>query len=158
VTVVQAGLPCTTLPPESFDVVTLSHVIEHLHDPRPALREIHRLLAPGGLVMITTPNLDAYGLEVFGRCWRGLEPPRHLVLYTSRSLGGLLSDAGFCTIEVKEQIHDPRPIYFRASLTIASGMADSAVSAANLTARLDAASRVNDPRRDEQFTIWARKP
>jgi hypothetical protein len=80
------------------------------------------------------------------------------VLYTSRSLGGLLSDAGFCTIEVKEQIHDPRPIYFRASLTIASGMADSAVSAANLTARLDAASRVNDPRRDEQFTIWARKP
>jgi SAM-dependent methyltransferase len=158
VPVVQVGLPCTTLPGESFDVVTLTHVIEHLHDPRPALREIRRLLAPGGLVMITTPNLDAYGLEVFGRCWRGLEPPRHLVLYTPSSLGGLLRDAGFSTIEVKERSHDPRPFYFRESLAIASGTAASAVSAADLEASLDAASRVNDPRRDEQFTVWARRP
>lgn len=77
-----------------FDAITLSHVIEHLHDPGADLRRIKRLLRPGGLLWIATPNLEALGLRRFGRDWLGLDPPRHLVLFTRASLERLLRDAG----------------------------------------------------------------
>jgi len=44
-------------PDSEFDVITASEVIEHLHDPRNLVREIHRLLKPGGLFILTTPNV-----------------------------------------------------------------------------------------------------
>lgn len=75
--------------------VTLSHVIEHLHDPARELRRIHRLLAPNGQVWIATPNLEALGYRLFGRDWVGLDPPRHLVLFTTESLRLLLQRTGF---------------------------------------------------------------
>ena len=77
-----------------FDAITLSHVIEHLHDPAADLRRIERLLRPGGLLWIATPNLEALGLRRFGRDWLGLDPPRHLVLFTRASLDRLLRDTG----------------------------------------------------------------
>jgi SAM-dependent methyltransferase len=100
----QAGLNVTQgtladLDPEehagAFDAITLSHVIEHLHDPAGDLRRINLLLRPGGLLWIATPNLEALGLRRFGRDWLGLDPPRHLVLFTRASLKGLLRGAGF---------------------------------------------------------------
>lgn len=79
----------------SFDAVTLSHVIEHLHHPAENLRRTNLLLRPGGLLWIATPNLEALGLRRFGRDWLGLDPPRHLVLFTRASLERLLRDTGF---------------------------------------------------------------
>ena len=79
----------------TFDAVTLSHVIEHLHDPAADLRMIRRLLKRGGLLWIATPNLEALGLRRFGRDWVNLDPPRHLVLFTSASLERLLRRSGF---------------------------------------------------------------
>jgi SAM-dependent methyltransferase len=79
----------------AFDAVTLSHVIEHVHDPTDDLRRIHRLLRPGGLLWIATPNLEALGHRHFGRDWLGLDPPRHLVLFTRASLERLLRSTGF---------------------------------------------------------------
>ena len=63
--------------PESFDYVTMSHVIEHVHDPLALLRDAYNLLKPGGGIYVDTPNLDALGHGIFGRHWRGLEtaPP-----------------------------------------------------------------------------------
>ncbi len=85
--------------PGSFDVITLSHVIEHLHDPRAAIKEIYRLLKPGGRVWIDTPNISSYGHQRFGRNWRGLEPPRHLVLFNWNALESVLEEEGFGTVE-----------------------------------------------------------
>lgn len=78
-----------------YDAVTLSHVIEHLHDPLRELRRIRRLLAADGRLWIATPNLDALGHRRFGRDWLGLDPPRHLILFTPASLRDLLRRAGF---------------------------------------------------------------
>jgi SAM-dependent methyltransferase len=94
----------------TFDSVTLSHVIEHLHDPARDLRRIHRLLAPNGRVWIATPNLEALGHRLFGRDWVGLDPPRHLVLFTTASLQGLLRRAGF----VPEPTPRPAPTAWAA--------------------------------------------
>ncbi len=73
-------------PENSFDLVLMSHVIEHVHDPLGTLREIHRVLRPGGTLAVTTPNASSWGHRHFGRDWRGLEPPRHLQIFSSPNL------------------------------------------------------------------------
>jgi SAM-dependent methyltransferase len=94
---VKQGMVADLAPAEHdgvFDAVTLSHVIEHLHDPAGDLRRIRDLLRPGGMLWIATPNLEALGRRRFGRDWLGLDPPRHLVLFTRASLERLVRDAG----------------------------------------------------------------
>jgi 2-polyprenyl-3-methyl-5-hydroxy-6-metoxy-1,4-benzoquinol methylase len=79
----------------TFDAITLSHVIEHVHDPRSVIREAFRLLKPGGVIWVETPNINSLGHKHFGPFWRGLEPPRHLVLFNWSSLQQILHDEGF---------------------------------------------------------------
>jgi 2-polyprenyl-3-methyl-5-hydroxy-6-metoxy-1,4-benzoquinol methylase len=83
-----------------FDVVTLSHVIEHVPDPVATLRHCRRVLKPGGYVWIETPNIGSAGYEFFGASWRGLEAPRHLVLFNPASLRICLERAGFERIRI----------------------------------------------------------
>lgn len=78
-----------------FDYITISHVIEHVHDPRGLLMQAFDLLEPGGCLYIDTPNIDAFGHKRYGDAWRGLEPPRHLVLFNWHSLERVLRDVGF---------------------------------------------------------------
>lgn len=78
-----------------FDVITLCHVIEHLHDPMATLRRLHTLLKPGGMLWLDTPNFDSFGAVRYEANWRGLETPRHLLLFTPRGIKHALADAGF---------------------------------------------------------------
>lgn len=79
----------------SFDLITLSHVFEHVHDQMSWLKELHRVLRQGGTLWLQTPNVDSLGHARFGENWRGLEPPRHLALTTFDTLCTLLRQAGF---------------------------------------------------------------
>lgn len=81
-----------------FDAITLSHVIEHVHDPKALLEACYRLLKTGGFFLVETPNLDSLGHSKFASCWRGLEPPRHLVMFRRDNLLYLLRSAGFTNI------------------------------------------------------------
>lgn len=94
-TVHEGRLTAGAFPAGSFDAITMSHVLEHLHDPVGTLRVCHDILAPEGAIWIATPNLDAWGHRRFGGNWRGLEPPRHLVLFTPDALMGALERLGF---------------------------------------------------------------
>ena len=87
-------------PDNSFDAVTLSHVIEHVPDPVRVLGECARILRPGGKLVLLTPNASSLGHRVFGEAWRGLEPPRHLHLFSIKSMHRMLSLAGFQRILV----------------------------------------------------------
>jgi len=82
-------------PQGHFDAICMSHVIEHLHNPLQTLADCKNLLKPGGQLMIATPNFDACGREYFGSDWRGLEIPRHLVLFTEKSLWRAMEQSGF---------------------------------------------------------------
>jgi len=95
----QGGIEAFKDLSESFDVITLSHVIEHVHSPKEVSQEIFRLLKPGGQVWMETPNIQSYGHEQFAKDWRGLEPPRHLVLFNWNSLEAMLKEVGFSHIE-----------------------------------------------------------
>jgi 2-polyprenyl-3-methyl-5-hydroxy-6-metoxy-1,4-benzoquinol methylase len=85
-------------PARSFDAVTLSHVLEHLHDPVDTLRTSREILRDDGLLWIATPNLASPGHARYGRAWRGLEPPRHLVLFAPSALVHALERAGFSLV------------------------------------------------------------
>lgn len=82
-----------------FDAITFSHVIEHVHDPVATLEQARRLLKDDGTIYIDTPNIDAAGHRDFGRSWRGLEPPRHLVLFNWIGMRRALENAGFTDIK-----------------------------------------------------------
>jgi 2-polyprenyl-3-methyl-5-hydroxy-6-metoxy-1,4-benzoquinol methylase len=88
-----------------FDVITINHVIEHVHDPVALLRACYRLLKPSGQLWLETPNIDSLGHRDYKENWRGLEPPRHLVLFNSSSLTKALIDAGFVGIKSKSTLN-----------------------------------------------------
>jgi SAM-dependent methyltransferase len=83
------------LAPGSFEVVTLFDVIEHLADPAAALRRIHDLLAPGGLLVIETGDLGGLLPRVVGSRWYYYDPPQHLTYFSLASLDHLLRVTGF---------------------------------------------------------------
>jgi 2-polyprenyl-3-methyl-5-hydroxy-6-metoxy-1,4-benzoquinol methylase len=104
-----------------FDAVTLSHVVEHMHDPARELACAAELLRPGGLLWIATPNLESLGHRRFGRDWLGLDAPRHLVIFTPDSLAGVLQKIGL-TVEPARR---PAPLAwnsFRQSAAIRDGV------------------------------------
>jgi 2-polyprenyl-3-methyl-5-hydroxy-6-metoxy-1,4-benzoquinol methylase len=103
-----------------FDAITLSHVLEHLHDPRQFIHAVHRLLKPGGVIFVDTPNIESLGVRRWGRNWRGLETPRHLVLFSQAGLVGLLKAAGFEDIQAKRRTAVRRSLYL-ASLRMQLG-------------------------------------
>jgi 2-polyprenyl-3-methyl-5-hydroxy-6-metoxy-1,4-benzoquinol methylase len=95
-------MPGSGLPTDWYDHVTLSHVVEHFHDPRTALAEVLGMLRPNGRVWIQIPNAAAASLSRFGVNSRLLEPPRHLVMFNPTSLRTLLEQVGFQQIKLLE--------------------------------------------------------
>jgi 2-polyprenyl-3-methyl-5-hydroxy-6-metoxy-1,4-benzoquinol methylase len=122
----QGNLPNTGLPTSAYDAVTLRHVIEHLHDPIACMREVARILKPGGLAWIATPNFDAAGHQRFSANWRGLEPPRHLALFTASSLTNLLRGLDFDEIVVRPPLLRDTRWFFTESQRIESGLRQEA--------------------------------
>lgn len=86
--------------PAGYDVVTLSHVIEHVFDPIETLTACRGVLRPGGLLVVATPNLESQGHRQFGRNWLHLDPPRHLHLFTRATLSSVVERAGFVNSRV----------------------------------------------------------
>ena len=98
-----------TYPEESFDVVTMWDVIEHVPDPYATLVQIHRILAAGGQVLLKTPNADGLyprlSLRLAARLgfWGHAEPPGHLFQFSVSTLSRLAERAGFRVVDVCHQ-------------------------------------------------------
>ena len=91
----QGGIEAFDDSREEFDVIAMNHVIEHVHDPVETLNQAYAGLKSGGVLYVETPNIDAYGHHRFKEHWRGLEIPRHLVLFNWQSITELLKKTGF---------------------------------------------------------------
>ncbi len=94
---------------EAFDAVTCWHVIEHVTDPRRVMDEIHRVLRPGGWLVLATPNLDDYifraaYLVARRRRVRLFEPDErelHLFFFSAQTLRRLAEAAGFTVAAIR---------------------------------------------------------
>ena len=94
-TVLSGRIEDLDLPPESFDVATMLDVVEHFDDPRAAVRRVHSLLRPGGLLVVETGDLDALVSRACGKRWYFYDPPQHVTFFSRRSLVAMLARAGF---------------------------------------------------------------
>jgi SAM-dependent methyltransferase len=106
-------LESAPFPPQSFDLILMSHSLEHLPSPVSALRLVHRLLKDDGLLVVTVPNVDSLEFKLFGRWWFPLDPPRHFYHFDRHSLSGIFAQAGFRLQRVRTSI---RAIFLMASL------------------------------------------
>jgi len=100
-TVDHGGLRAQRYPAASFEVVTMSHSLEHVPEPQAVLEEVRRILTPGGKAVILTPNASSWLHRRVGRDWQPLEPPRHLQVFTRRALCDLMERAGFSHVQAE---------------------------------------------------------
>lgn len=146
---------------ERFDAITISHCIEHLHDPGAALAAAYRLLKPAGVLELITPNVSSLGRRVYARDWLGLDPPRHLLVWTPSAVRLALRRADFERI----RFHGPyRPAewYFRASEALRRGRSWTEGAKPRAPARavlmLSRWSAGALPRLGEELVVTAAKP
>lgn len=115
---VPAGLPFES---GSFDLVYASEVIEHIGDTEGFLAELARVLKPGGMLMLSTPNSAFWPFRILGLLGRTpteVQHPGHLRFFSKRSLTDAIADAGFADISTSA-----RHIYFLLPGSVASPLA-----------------------------------
>ena len=78
----------------SFDVIVIKHVVEHLPQPDQAIRELGRILVPGGLLILSAPNLESLLKPLKGQDWIGYQDPTHISLKTPGEWLDLLHKEG----------------------------------------------------------------
>lgn len=94
-----------TLAPAQFDVITLWHVLEHVHDLHGYMERFHSLLKPGGRLIIAVPNYTSYDANVYGAYWAAYDVPRHLYHFSPKSMEQLGRTKDF-------QLVDTKPMWF----------------------------------------------
>ncbi len=82
-------------PDNYFDIIWMSQIIEHLPSPRNSLKEIGRILKPGGRLCIFCPNRGSYLSKLFGKYWHGWHIPFHYYAYTKETITKLATECGF---------------------------------------------------------------
>jgi len=98
------------LPAETYDLILLQQVIEHLYAPDRVCRVLARALRPGGRVVFETPTTESLDFRLFRRrYWGGYHVPRHFHLWSEASLRRLCADAG---LEWVETSYRPQPIHW----------------------------------------------
>jgi 2-polyprenyl-3-methyl-5-hydroxy-6-metoxy-1,4-benzoquinol methylase len=80
---------------ESFDVVTMMDVIEHVPQPSELMSEIYRVLRPGGVVFIVTPNFASFFVWLYGPRAYAIWPDQHVIYFQPSTMTKLLRRAGF---------------------------------------------------------------
>jgi SAM-dependent methyltransferase len=101
--IVEATFEEAQLRDSEFDIVTLWDVLEHVVDPQVVLEKARRVLRPGGLLALNTPNIDSSIAHLLGSRWP-LLLPEHLYYFSRRSLRLLLQRCGFRFLTTKVHI------------------------------------------------------
>jgi SAM-dependent methyltransferase len=90
-----------------FGVITLWHVLEHLHNPADTLRQLDRLLAADGWLLLSMPNPLCLDAQYFGPSWVAYDAPRHLVHYRPQDVEHLARQTGFTIFRLAMLPFDP---------------------------------------------------
>jgi SAM-dependent methyltransferase len=85
----------------SFDLITITHVLEHIRDPRTMLADCVRLLKPNGVIAVAVPNIESWQAQFTRENWFHLDVPRHLWHFSEKWLSTALNDLGFEQVAVR---------------------------------------------------------
>jgi len=110
--VFQGELQDAGFPAQQFDVITAGELLEHLFEPGLIIKEIARLLRPGGLFWTTTPHGHGLSARMLGLKWSVICPPEHLQLFSIAGLKNLLLRAGFREIRFNTEGGNPLEIWY----------------------------------------------
>lgn len=88
-------------PDNSFDCITLWHVLEHFHDPFRYMAEIKRLLKPGGILLVALPNCSSCDASHYGKYWAAFDVPRHLWHFDPDTFNTFSGKTGFKSVLAK---------------------------------------------------------
>jgi 2-polyprenyl-3-methyl-5-hydroxy-6-metoxy-1,4-benzoquinol methylase len=94
------------LPSNSFDAITLWHVLEHVHDLHETLEAFKRLLKQNGVLVIAVPNHSSWDATYYKQYWAAYDVPRHLYHFTPETIHRLLIDKGFSKVATKPMWFD----------------------------------------------------
>ena len=116
-------LAAARFPAQSFDVVFMGDVIEHLHNPVATLKELHRIMTPGGILVLACPTqtntlFSRLGFAVYGMLGKTVSvslPPYHLFEYRPKSMRRLLQGTGFALRRLHGGLIPPSSIALRGS-------------------------------------------
>jgi 2-polyprenyl-3-methyl-5-hydroxy-6-metoxy-1,4-benzoquinol methylase len=103
---IQEDNALTQIPANSFDVITLWHVmehLEHLHDTWDKLKEI---LRPEGVLVIAVPNCSSFDAQIYGNEWAAYDVPRHLWHFTPQTMRNIGEQHGFQLTEYYPMPYD----------------------------------------------------
>lgn len=92
---------------EKVDVITLWHVLEHLHDMDGYMQSMHRQLSDDGVVLIAVPNYTSYDAQHYGKHWAAYDVPRHLWHFSPKTVARLADKNGFKVVGQKRLPLDP---------------------------------------------------
>jgi 2-polyprenyl-3-methyl-5-hydroxy-6-metoxy-1,4-benzoquinol methylase len=77
-----------------FDVITLWHVLEHIHPLRERMNKIMEILKPGGFIIIAVPNSESWDAHYYGKFWAAYDLPRHLYHFSQETMQNLAHNHG----------------------------------------------------------------
>jgi len=100
------------LSPLSFDVITMWHVLEHVHDLHKYIDQLKNVLKDNGTIFIAVPNYTSYDANVYKEYWAAYDVPRHLYHFSPESIRKLLSQHGLSLQNVKPMWFDSFYISF----------------------------------------------
>ena len=87
---------------ESFDVVVMLDVVEHLTEPDRVLHLLRRAMKPGGKLLLSTGDWESVVSRTMGRYWRLMTPPQHTFFFSPRTMSAMLTRVGFEVIECRK--------------------------------------------------------
>jgi 2-polyprenyl-3-methyl-5-hydroxy-6-metoxy-1,4-benzoquinol methylase len=100
----------------SVEVITLWHVLEHIHHPQVLLKSLKDLLSPNGYLIIAVPNRLSWDAQIFKSNWVAFDAPRHLYHFRPQDMQSLLHSIGFTMIDYKGLHFDP---WYNSLLSVA---------------------------------------
>jgi len=88
---IKAYASLDDLPMDTYDVITLYHVLEHVYDPNALLEQLKKRLKPNGQIHLALPNYSAYDALHYESYWAGYDVPRHLYHFNKKAIEVLLT-------------------------------------------------------------------
>lgn len=80
---------------ESFDVITMWHVLEHVDDLKWEMKQLQRLIKPNGRIVIAVPNYKSYDGQYYKELWAAYDVPRHLNHFNKTTIARIFNSVGF---------------------------------------------------------------